>query len=76
MAFAESIFLKNAPPQNCDSRRMRRMLGVMLRRYDFITRGSSYGMDRGRKRQSVECAGFPAAPTILDLACGITWPLC
>jgi demethylmenaquinone methyltransferase / 2-methoxy-6-polyprenyl-1,4-benzoquinol methylase len=49
---------------------MRAMFHTIAPRYDFITRAFSYGMDRRWKRDLVERAGLPAAPVVLDLACG------
>jgi len=58
------------PPEQRDSRLMRKMFGRIAPRYDFITRVFSYGMDRGWKRQAVERASLPPNAVILDLACG------
>ena len=58
------------PPEQQNSRLMRRMFSTVAPRYDFITRAFSYGMDRRWKRLGVERAGLPSNPVILDLASG------
>lgn len=49
---------------------MQRLFGTVAPRYDFVTRALSFGMDRGWKEALVARLRLPAAPTILDLACG------
>ena len=49
---------------------MRAMFHQVARRYDFITRAFSYGMDRRWKQTGVRHAQLPHGPVILDLASG------
>ena len=58
------------PDEKRDARLMRRMFGAIARRYDFVTRIFSYGMDGRWKRSSVERLALPANAAVLDLAAG------
>jgi demethylmenaquinone methyltransferase / 2-methoxy-6-polyprenyl-1,4-benzoquinol methylase len=58
------------PVEKRDARLMRRMFGSIARRYDFVTRVFSYGMDRRWKRSSVERLALPQKASVLDLAAG------
>ncbi len=58
------------PEEKRDARLMRRMFGAIARRYDFVTRVFSYGMDGRWKRASVARLALPANAAVLDLAAG------
>lgn len=58
------------PQEKRDSRLMRGMFGAIARRYDFVTRVFSYGMDRRWKRAGVERLALPENAAVLDLAAG------
>ncbi len=49
---------------------MRGMFGAIARRYDFVTRVFSYGMDPRWKRSGVERLALPENAAVLDLAAG------
>lgn len=49
---------------------MRGMFGTIARRYDFVTRVFSYGMDRRWKRGGVDRLALPENASVLDLAAG------
>lgn len=58
------------PEEKRDARLMRGMFGAIARRYDFVTRVFSYGMDRRWKRAGVDRLALPDAAAVLDLAAG------
>jgi demethylmenaquinone methyltransferase / 2-methoxy-6-polyprenyl-1,4-benzoquinol methylase len=60
----------SVPIERRDSRRMRRMFGIIAPRYDLVTRIFSYGMDRRWKSLGVAKASLPQDAVVLDLACG------
>ncbi|MBM3776015.1 MAG: methyltransferase domain-containing protein, partial [Acidobacteria bacterium] len=58
------------PAEKTDRRLMRAMFTTVSRRYDFITRVFSYGMDRRWKREGLRLAAVGDRALVLDLAAG------
>src|SRR6204780_5014250 len=58
------------PAERQDTRLMREMFNKIAPKYDFITRGISYGMDGRWKRLGVLRASLPENALVLDLASG------